>query len=199
VFVSGAAAPVSGGSSLIVTQVAAVAGIVCYGQCVVALGRAGAELYNPQLTVDLDNTKWYPIVSAIMDGIGLVGAAVSATGMLKTVMILKKTSGKATIDILRGMSRQERRRLTEELLESNNPGLSRSKIKDLTNLKTKSFPKRYSTRAINVGVREQLLNAVGAMGNVVGSATSGLINQATTISDGNDDYLVGVVNSYQTH
>jgi hypothetical protein len=195
-WISGAAAPVSGGASLIITKVALGATYVGYAQCVVAIARTGAELYAPTINVDLDNSEWYPVVSNIMDGLGLAGAAIGGAGMMKTVLVLKKTSGKSMLTILKGLSRQERKRLTEELLQSTNQSLSRGKIKDLVALKVKGFPKRFATKAINVGIREQLLNAVGAVGGFAGSATSGLVSQAPWGSS-DENYLVGLVNAYE--
>jgi hypothetical protein len=95
---------------------------------------------------------------------GLAGAAIATTGMMKTVLMLRKTTGKPMLDVLKGLSRQEQKQLTEEILSSTNPALSRGNIKDLAALKIKQFPKRFDTQAINAGIEEQLLNVVGAVG-----------------------------------
>jgi len=60
----------------------------------------------------------------------------------------------------------------------------------------KAAPVRYAPKAISDGVRKQLMDVVGAMGNVSGSAISGTINQAVSVA--NDDYIVGLVSAYET-
>jgi hypothetical protein len=60
----------------------------------------------------------------------------------------------------------------------------------------KTAPKRFSSATINEGIRKQLMDAVGAMGNVTGSSRSGIISQAA--SGPEEDYIVGLVNAYET-
>ena len=108
---------------------------------------------------------------------------------------MKRASGKPLLQIIKGLSRQERKRLTEEIIRSQNPGLSNSKRK-LMQLANQA-PKRYPGGAISAGIRKQLLDVVGAMGNVAGSATGGVIAQ--TVSGGSsDEYMVGLARAYET-
>jgi hypothetical protein len=109
-------------------------------------------------------------------------------------LLLKNATGKSFINILQGLSRQERKRLTEEILRSTNPGLSNTKMK-LMQL-AKAAPKRFTPKAISDGLRKQLMDVIGAMGNVSGSAISGTINQAMSVAS--DDFIVGLVSAYET-
>jgi hypothetical protein len=127
--VSASAAPVTGGLSLVITAATSAATVAGYAQCSVAVYRVGAHLYDPQLTVDLDNEQWYQILSSSMDIIGLAGAGATAASATKAILLMKNATGKSVINILKGLTRQERKRLTEEILRSTNPGLSNSKVK----------------------------------------------------------------------
>jgi hypothetical protein len=49
----------------------------------------------------------------------------------------------------------------------------------------------------SAGIRKQLFDVLGAVGNVTGSATSGVISQiASGASD--ENYIVGLVRAYNT-
>jgi hypothetical protein len=192
--VSTGAAPVTGGLSLIITATTTAATVAGYLQCGVAVARVGTTLYDPSLTVDVDNSDWYPVFSNIMDAVGLIGVAGTTAQVSKAVLLMKGATGKPFLEILKGLSRQEKKRLTEEILRSTNPGLSNAKMKLLQ--LAKKAPVRYPPKAISDGVRKQLMDSIGAVGNVTGSATGGLIKSA--MSDSNEEYIVGLVSAYET-
>lgn len=193
--VSTGAAPITGGLSLVITTATTAASYAGYAQCAVALYRTGAEFYDPQVNVAMDNNEVYQLLSTASDIIGLAGVAATGASTLRAIQLMKRATGKPLVDIIKGLSRQERKRLTEEILRSQNPGLSNTKLK-LMQL-AKQAPKRYAGGAISAGIRQQLLEVVGAMGNVAGSATGGVISQ--TVSGGtNEDYIVGLARAYET-
>jgi hypothetical protein len=202
--VSGAAAPVTGGTSLIITKISAVAGYVGTAQCVIAAGRVAAEMYDPEINIDLDNNEYYQIVSTAMDAIGLAGAAISFGGTAKMVLMLRRSTGKSMVDVIKGLSGVERKRLTQQIFRSQDPELSKTKLKlkmlagrTPGALKPGMFNnKGFTQTAIAAGLRQQLLDAVGATGNTAGSATSGIIGQA--VSGPEEDYIVGLVHAYET-
>lgn len=132
-------------------------------------------------------------MSNILDGAGLAGAAAGAAGTLKMVAMLRKTTGKTTHAVLQGLSRQERKRLTDEIIQASEGGINHKALRGLLPLqKSRS---RLDNSAINAGIRRQLMEAAGAALNVLGSASSGLISQA--VASDNEDFIVGLVNSYQ--
>lgn len=192
-FVSGIAAPVTGGASLIISSVATAAGWAGNIQCAIAVGRVASDLKDPQFNVDVDNTEWYPIVSNILDGVGLAGAAIGTAGTLKMVMMLRNTTGKSMRSVLQGLSRQERKKLTEEIIRTSDGGINHAALRKLLPLQKSKT--RFDTSAINDGIRRQLMDAAGAALNVVGSASSGLLSQA--VASDNEDFIVGLVNSYE--
>lgn len=195
--VSTGAAPLTGGLSLLITAVTTTATVASYGQCAVAIVRTGAEFVQPEFNVDMDNSELYQTLSTAADIVGLASVATTSASTLRAIHLLKKTTGKSMLDIVRGLSRQERKRLTEELLRSQNPGISNAKMKLMRLANAKDFPKRFSNGAITAGMRKQLLEVLGSMGNVTGSATSGVIAQSA--SGGPDDgYIVGIARAYET-
>jgi hypothetical protein len=190
------AVPLTGGTSLILTKVASVAGAVGTAQCLIAVGRVAADLYDPQVNIDLDDNSWYCAASAAMDAIGLAGAAITAGGTLKVVLALKRTTGKSMLNVMKGLSRQERKTLTKELVGSNNQNVKNVAMQEFLKAKRLiAMPRRVDNSSVNAGVRRQLLDSVGATLNVVGSSTSGLIAQAT--NGGSEELLFGTVNAYE--
>jgi hypothetical protein len=156
--------------------------------------------HGSQINIDLDDTNWYPAASAVMDAIGLAGVAISAGGTIKVILMLKRSTGKSMLTVLKGLSRQERKALTKELLGSNNQNINNVAMKEFMSVKKlAAMPRRVDNTAINAGIRRQLFEAVGATLNVVGSATSGLIAQATSgPATRVGDLLFGTVNAYET-
>ena len=108
---------------------------------------------------------------------------------------LKNASSKSLREILQGLSRHKRRRVTEALIRAANPGISNGKLKAL--IRAGIYPKRYGTRQVSRGIQSQLLEAVGAAIGFTGSATGGLINHVRTKKIPSP-LAVGVVDSFQT-
>jgi hypothetical protein len=129
-----------------------------------------------------------------LDGIGLAGAAISVGGTTKMVLMIRRTTGKSMLAILRGLNRQERLLLTKEILRDSNGGISNGAIKELQYLRV--APKRYDTRAINLGIARQLSDTVNATIGVSGSFKNGLLDQVLTSDD--EALLIGTVNAYQS-
>jgi hypothetical protein len=200
VVVAGSAglAPVTGGSSLIVTHLSAASGIAAGAQCVMAGVRMINEYRRPQANVEMDDETWYKWFSGVTDGISLAGAVVSGAQTLRMVSILKNSTRKSALEVLKGLSRQERRKLTEELIRVNNPGISDQEIKVLMsrNILPNKLSRRYSNDQIAKAVRKQLLDAVDAAMDFASSSTNGLISQAGQTGKVGD-YLFGVVNAFE--
>jgi hypothetical protein len=80
------------------------------------------------------------------------------------------------LTVLKGLSRQERKALTKELVGSNNLNISNTAMKEFLKVRrTATMPRRVDNTAINAGIRRQLFDAVGSTRNVIGSSTGGLI------------------------
>lgn len=196
---SAGAAPVTGGWSLIVTKISGAASLAGSAQCVMSGVRMYNEYTDPQANVEMDDETWYKWFSGITDGLSLAGGVVTGTQTLRMISVLKNSTRKGALDVLKGLSRQERKRLTEELFRVNNPGISDQEIKVL--MSRKILPNglkgtRFSNSEIRSGVRKQLFDSVNAVMGVGGSSTSGLISQVGPTGK-IGDLLFGVVNAYE--
>ncbi|MBD8192362.1 NAD synthetase [Pseudomonas fluorescens] len=169
-----ASAPLSAGSSLAVTYIAYTAAAASAMQCGNGLWRTYKELTNPAENDYYDSLGWYQAMTVALDGISLVGAGSTTFVTVKTVMTIKNTSGRNLTDILRHMSRQERAKLTNEVLRLQNPRRPREmiRLKQLAG----TLPKRFSNAQLRQDLLTQLADQVGAALAVTGSGLSGNVN-----------------------
>ncbi|MCA0761458.1 hypothetical protein [Vibrio vulnificus] len=171
VFGSVGAIPISGGTSAAITYLGYGAATASTLQCMVGIGRSGAEHFSPNNLDELDSLAWYQNTSKALDYISLVGVGASGTATIKTINNLQKSSGKSLNEVLNGLNRHERARLTKEISKQNIPNLSSKAYKQL--VRSGSVKRRYSSQEISNAVQLQLKDAIGATLSFVGSATSG--------------------------
>lgn len=169
-----ASAPLSGGASLAVTHIAYTAAAASGLQCINGVWRTYRELTNPTKNDYYDSLSWYQAMSTALDGLSLVGAGSTTVVTVKTVMTIQKTTGRNLTDILRGMSRQERAKLTDEVLRLKNPRHPREiiRLKQLAG----TLPKRYSNTQLRQDILTQIADQIGAALAVAGSSVSGNLN-----------------------
>lgn len=165
--------PFSAGASGVVTAIGVSAGLASGVQCLNGFVRVRNELFNSAQNNYLDSDEWYQAVTAGLDAASLLGAGVTSMATIRLVTALRKTTGKSLRHVLKGLNRQERVRLTNELLSINRPEMTRKLIK----LKQRmgDMPKRYSSAEIRQGTIAQIQDAIGAALGVAGSAMSGNI------------------------
>ncbi|WLG57962.1 NAD synthetase [Pseudomonas extremorientalis] len=169
-----ATAPLSAGSSLAVSYIAYTAAAASGLQCINGVWRTYRELANPEQNDNYDSLSWYQAMTLALDGISLVGAGSTSFVTVKTVMTIKNTTGRDLSDILRRMSRQERAKLTNEVLRLQNPRHPRELIR-LKQLAGK-LPKRFTNAQLRRNILIQLADQVGAAFAIAGSVLSGNIN-----------------------
>ena len=169
-----ATAPLSAGSSLTVSYIAYTAAAASGVQCANGLWRTYKELTNPAENDYYDSLSWYQTMTLALDGISLVGAGSTTFVTIKTVMMVKSTTGRDLTDILRRMSRQERAKLTNEVLRLQNPRHPREMIR-LKQLAGK-LPKRFSNAQIRQDILIQIADQLAGAFAVAGSVLSGNIN-----------------------
>ncbi|WEL69551.1 NAD synthetase [Pseudomonas sp. CBSPCGW29] len=165
--------PFSAGASGVVTAIGVSAGLASGVQCLNGFVRVRNELFNSAQNNYLDSDEWYQAVTAGLDAASLLGAGVTSMATIRLVTVLRKTTGKSLRQVLKGLNRQERVRLTNELLSINRPEMTRKLIK----LKQRmgDMPRRYSSAEIRQGTIAQIQDAIGAALGVAGSAMSGNI------------------------
>lgn len=169
-----AAAPFTLGASLVLTYIAFVGTAASGAQCLNSLWRTRNELINPALNDHYDTLRWYQAATLALDGISLAGAGSSSVATVKSVLAIRRSTGRHVTDILRPMSRQERARLTDEILLLKNPRhpFEIIRLKQLAG----ELPKRYSNPQLRQDILIQIKDQIGAALAVTGSALSGNIS-----------------------
>nr|WP_314569226.1 NAD synthetase [uncultured Pseudomonas sp.] len=163
--------PFTAGASAVISFIGQAALFASGTQCVVSLGRTGVETFAPQHLDHLDNEAWYQAAAATLDAIALVGVATSAFSIIKTVHTTTKVTGKPLRQILRGLNRQERARLNDELLRLQDPRLTHKLLK--VKQANGKLPKRISATKMQQNTANHIREALAATLGFSGSAMSG--------------------------
>ncbi|MDB4990755.1 MAG: hypothetical protein JWN04_5933 [Myxococcaceae bacterium] len=138
-----AAAPITGGSSLIVTQVSAVAGYAGWASCFNSGFRLVSEAVAPEFNDWLDEQWAYTGLVNALDAVALIGGLTAASSTVKMALHLRNTTRKGMLEVLKGLDRQQRKKLATELIRINNPGISNSMLKAmLARVKCRSGSRR---------------------------------------------------------
>jgi hypothetical protein len=171
-----AAAPITGGASTIVTVVAGAAAIAGAAQCGISIGQVALEFTDPGANARfLDEEDWFKSTGYVLDGMQLLGIVSAAPALYKNVgkvLKMKQVTGKSIPQLLKGLSRQERKLIAEEVAKYGK-GMSRKEWKRL--VRAGAFPKIFSQNAITAAVKIQLLESAGNALGLYSSAKSGNI------------------------
>src|SRR3954468_8970891 len=120
----GIAAAGTGGATALLIPVTYAAAIATSTQCAVSLIRASDVIFNKGTwTRWLDSNEFYFWASTALDVVSLAGAAASGTAAIRAARAIRQATGKSWYQVLRGMSRADRKRLTEEIIRLKKPGL----------------------------------------------------------------------------
>ena len=168
-----AAVPVSGGASSAVVVLTYSAAIASTAQCANSLFRTGGEIVEPSVNDWLDSQEWYTNTTMALDIISVAGAAGAGFATIKTAITIRAATGQSFLTVLKGMSRAERKRITQEIIRVNHPGISNGALKAM--VRANAYPKRYSNIQITEALKLQLKDALGATLSFTGSATSGVV------------------------
>jgi hypothetical protein len=172
VILGGAAlSPFTFGATGVVAAIGYSSAIASSVQCVIGARRTYNEMTDPARNDALDSEQWYQAVTAGLDTASLLGAGNAAMSTVRFVSMLKKTTGRNTHQVLKGLNRQERSKLTRELLSINHPEISRKMIR--LRQAAGELPKRYTVAEIKRGTIVQVVDALGAISSITGSVRSG--------------------------
>ena len=165
------AVPFSAGASSVVVALGYTAAAASSVQCFASGYRTVNEIRNPARNDQLDSEEWYQYTMIALDAASLVGVGSSALATVKLVRLNKAATGKSVREVLRGLNRQERAKLTKELLSINDPRLTSKMIK----LKQLSgeLHKRFTPTEVKHATVTQIKDALGAVIGFTGSAVSG--------------------------
>jgi hypothetical protein len=161
-------------------------------------GNSGYRLFNesdygdPSKVAWLDSQEWYVQTSTALDVISLAGGVASLGATLKSVLTLSK-AGTPIKEVLKGLNRQQRKSLTEEIIRASNPGASNKVIKAL--VAAGKYPKRFSKLELSKAVSLQLKDAISATLSFSGSAASGVVRHPSQLKN----FIIGVYNEIETY
>lgn len=110
-----------------------------------------------------------------LDIISLAGAATSALTAFRAYKVTGSASSRSLREVLRGMNRSERKRLTEEIIRINHPNVSNQVLKAM--IRSGQYPTRFSNNSINAALMLHVKDAVGATLSFSGSLTSGVLRE----------------------
>lgn len=184
------AAPITGGTSLFLVYLGWGATAAATAQCASGAHRVYAEYDDPQGLDVLDSDVWYQRAALALDAISLAGAAVATAATLRLALSLRATTGKSMVQVLKGLSRQERLRLAKEAIRIERPGISNGQLKEL--VKAGMFPKRFTPLEVSTTVRNQLKDAASAALTYSGSALSGALRQG-------GELVFGIASAVETY
>jgi hypothetical protein len=187
---SAGAAPITGGASTFITYLAVGAATASSLACGNSLARVAGELYAPEAVDLFDSNGWYTSTVAALDAVSLLGVGASTAATIKMALAVRATTGKSMLEVLKGLSRQQRKRLAEEVVRAENPSISNSALKAL--VRAGKYPKRFSGLAVNQAIRNQLKDALGAALSFSGSAASGVVRQSA-------GYVAGLAYGFETY
>ena len=189
VFGSTAAIPISGGTSTPIVYLSGAAASASTLQCLNSGFRLYKERSGETAYIDnIDNQEWYQRTMLSLDLISLGGAAAAGATTIKMVKILQAQTRKTLPEILKGLDRVERKRLTREINRLNNPGASTASIKAME--RSGALAKRYDNSTLLQSITLQLKDSIGATLTFTGSAASGSIRAVAIAiyekTDGNE-------------
>lgn len=166
------------------------------------LAQCGLSLYriydinenNGENTAWLDSQQWYLTTSCILDVISVASAGAALRDILITYRTMRAASSLKVSQWLRSLPRQDRARITEHIMRTQNPGISNKAIKSF--IAIGKYPKRFPTEGLQKTLQVQLLNSLNSMSAFSGSAIGGVINPPRSIFD-SGDYVVGMLQSIE--
>ena len=168
-----ALSPATFGATGVVAVISYTSALASSTQCWIGVRRTKNEMNDSALNDAMDSDQWHQALMAGLDAASLLGAGTAAMSMIRFVNTLKKATGKNTYQVLKGLNRQERLKLTKELLSIKHPDAPRKMIK--LRQMAGAIPKRHTTAEVRHATIMQICDAFGAFLGVAGSVRSGNI------------------------
>ncbi len=147
-FGAGAAVPFTAGGSGVIAAISLSGTLATGAQCMIGAGRLLAIHNDHGSDVAwLDSQDWYVATTTVLDVISLAAAGTALKGTLETYKLMKAASSSKVTAWFQSLSRAERKRITEEIIKAQNPGISsRGKGRDPRRCLSETFPKRIVTK-----------------------------------------------------
>ncbi|MBD8240056.1 NAD synthetase [Pseudomonas fluorescens] len=171
--------PFTGGASVVISFIGTAAAVAGLFQCAAGVYRTVNEVWDPQVNDYLDSNAWYEGMMAALDAVSLLGVASSAVTTVKVINLSKRVTGKPLREVLRGLSRQERAKLTNELLRIQDPRLTPKLLK--LKQAARNAPKRIPATQIKPIIATHRNDSIAA---ALGLASSGMSGNTKTLAIG---------------
>lgn len=176
-FGGGLAAPLTGGASTALTYVGYAATTATVGSCLNSAVRTYNAAFMPVANKKLDALPAYKTTLQVLDGVSLLGVGASAVAATRAIKVLKN-AGVRTKNVIRSqIQRQERARLTKEIIKMKRPNVSNGEIKRL--IRAGAEPKRYSRDMLSQGAIRSLKESVAGGLSFLSSAFDGHVKEVT--------------------
>lgn len=163
--------PFSAGTSTVIVSIGIAAAVAAGAQCVNGVLRTDAAIWRPEHNDWLDSEAWYNNVLEVLDAVSLAGVGSTTLSAVRLAKLVKSSTGKSWRADLKRLSRQERVKLTNELLLIKDPRIT-AKLLRLKQM-AGDLPKRFTPAQIKHGTAVQITDCLGASFGLIGSATSG--------------------------
>jgi len=188
-----AAVPLTGGASSLLVAIAYAGATATTLQCVNGVYRLYDLVDNGGHKVEwFDSQGWYNATSTALDLISLASAGGALKEAVATWRAMKSVSSLKATQWLQAYPRQDRARLTEQIIRAQNPGISNKEIKAA--IRAGLYPKRFPIEPVQVELARQLSNVVTSAAALAGSAVSGVIASPGNIPK-SARYVIGTIQS----
>jgi hypothetical protein len=171
---SAVAAPVTAGTSGAVTVLAYSGAVATAAQCGISSGRVVNEIFDPGANDYLDSQAWFEATSNALDAISIAGGVASLGQAAQAIIRLSRASGKPIGQVLKGLSRAERKRLAQDLARYSGKAPTRRQFIRLA--RQGKLPKIIRREAISRSILNESLNSISTGLSMIGSGTSGVIH-----------------------
>ncbi|MBA1296166.1 NAD synthetase [Pseudomonas lurida] len=163
--------PFTAGTSAVISFVGQAAAVAGTAQCIAGVLRTGSEAAFPEFNDYLDSASWYQDATVVLDGVALLGVSTSMLVTVKAITTTTSVSGKSVRQALKGLTRQERTKLNDELLSIRDPRLT-PKLLKLEKAKGR-LPKRISAAKMQHATATHIMDVLAATLSFTSSATNG--------------------------
>lgn len=189
------AIPFTAGASTAMVAIAIGGTAATATQCVLGLYRIYDINTNAgENTTWLDSQKWYLATTSLLDVISIASAGAALKDVIITYRTMRAASSLKASHWLKTLPRQDRARITEQIMRTQNPGISNKVIKAF--ILTGRYPKRFPSEGLQKSLQVQLLNSLNSMTALSGSAIGGVINSPESLLD-TGDYIVGMLQTLE--
>lgn len=158
---------VSAGLALPLSYLSAAGAMAAGIQCTAGMFRVVGESFSSEVIDVVDSQEWYLTVSQLLDAISLLAITGSTYNTIKFLQVRKASTGLDWLQILKPLSRQQRRVLNNELQRIKHPSLTAKQLKLAQRAGTvkRRLPALEMKRATTTLIGEVFTNALGMVGS----------------------------------